>query len=226
MFFRFCYTEELIDRPCRYGTAFDLPSPKTQRLARAAKGVRMFEGCEIRRLLDASDPIMRGMILLGVNCGFGQTDISGLPVSAIDFRGGWIDFGREKTGVPRKCPVWGETAAALRDAIAMRPEPSGPEHAELAFLTPTGIPVVRNWLSTKEEKAKAGLTTRTDTVARAFTRLVKSCGLNGSRSFYTLRHTFATVAEETGDYPAVSSIMGHSPRGDDMSARLPGENRR
>ncbi len=220
VFFRWCGPEKegLIDRPCRLGTAFDAPSPKTLRQARAARGSRMFEADEIRQLLDAADPVLKAQIMLGLNAGFGQTDIAGLPISAIDFKTGWVDYARQKTGIGRRIPLWPETIKALEEAITVRPEPSDPAHAELAFLTSTGIPVVRNWLSTKEDKAEVGLTTRTDTVARAFTRLVKNCGLNGSRSFYALRHTLETIGGDTGDQVAVSAIMGHAPRAGDMSA--------
>jgi len=54
--FRFCDTDGLIDRPCKFGTGFDLPSRKTLRQARAARGPRMFEPHEIRQLLDAAEP--------------------------------------------------------------------------------------------------------------------------------------------------------------------------
>ncbi len=38
---------------------------------------------------------------------------------------------------------------------------------------------------------------------------MKAVGLNGNRGFYAIRHGWQTVAEQTGDFPAVSSIMGH-----------------
>ena len=36
------------------------------------------------------------MILLGINCGFGQTDISSLHEKALDLEGGWVTFPRPK----------------------------------------------------------------------------------------------------------------------------------
>jgi len=209
VFFRYCDTDELIDRPCRFGASFDLPSPKTLRQARAARGPRMFEPHEIRQLLGVAKPIMQAMILLGVNAGFGQSDLARLTLSALDFTGGWIDYARPKTGIGRRVPLWRETTDAVQAAVAVRPEPKAPGDRDLVFLTATGLPIVRDPLAGKKDQAAAGLTTHVDTVARGFPKLMLKAGLNGNRGFYALRHTFQTVAEGCGDFPAVDSIMGH-----------------
>lgn len=39
------------------------------------------------------------MILLAVNCGFGNEDCGTLPLSALDLKGGWVAHARPKTGV-------------------------------------------------------------------------------------------------------------------------------
>jgi integrase len=207
VFFKFCDTEGLIDRPVKYGTGFDLPNPKAIRLAREARGIRMFEPHEIRQLLAAADPAMKAMILLGVNAAFGQSDLARLPKSAIDLERGWIAFGRPKTGIARKCPLWRETIDAVKAAIAARPEPKAPGDRDLVFLTATGLPVVRDRPTTGKDN---GQTTHLDTVGPAFRALMKVCGLNGNRAFYAIRHTFQTVAEECGDFPAIGHIMGHT----------------
>ena len=49
-------------------------------------------------------------------------------------------------------------------------------------------------------------------------KLLDSRGINGSRNFYALRHTFETVGGEAKDQVAVDHIMGHAR--DDMAKRL------
>jgi hypothetical protein len=51
--------------------------------------------------------------------------VARLPLSAVDLDAGVIDFPRPKTGIPRRCPLWPETAAAIRELLAKRPAPRG-----------------------------------------------------------------------------------------------------
>jgi hypothetical protein len=74
--------------PMRFGPGFERPSKKVIRLERARKGARMFESEEIRQLLDHANGTLRTMILLGVNCGFGNADCGTLPISTLDLAGG------------------------------------------------------------------------------------------------------------------------------------------
>ena len=78
-----------------------------------------------------------------MNSTFFQSANSGLPASALievgdDLDNGIIDFPRPKTGIPRRCPLWPETVEALREALALRPEPKRPENAGLVFVTQRG----------------------------------------------------------------------------------------
>src|SRR5262249_21771595 len=77
--FKFAWDNDLIDRPVRYGQGFKRPSRKVLRIDRARKGPKMFTADEVRRLLDAAGTSMRAMILLGINCGFGNADCGHLP---------------------------------------------------------------------------------------------------------------------------------------------------
>lgn len=72
-------------------------------------------------ILNEVGPVMKAMCLLGLNCGFGNSDIANLPKKAIDFDNGWGDFPREKTATPRRIPLWVETVDAIKGAIALRP---------------------------------------------------------------------------------------------------------
>jgi integrase len=128
------------------------------------------------------------MILLGINCGFGNTDCGNLPLSALDLDGGWIGYPRPKTGINPRCPLWPESVAALREALARRPKPKKEPYAGLVFLTQRG-------LSRTKDVADSPITKETR-------KLPKALGINGHRNFYTLRHAFRTVADEARDQPA------------------------
>ena len=74
--FKHAFDAGLIDTPVRFGPGFKGPSKKTMRLHRARQGPQLFTAEEIRRLLDAAGTSMRAMMLLGINCGFGNSDIA------------------------------------------------------------------------------------------------------------------------------------------------------
>jgi integrase len=86
--FGYGYENRLIDRPVVFGQAFSVPSAKDIRKARRTHGVRLFEAAQIRDFLDRASLPLRAMILLGVNCGFGNTDCSELQQAAIDWTDG------------------------------------------------------------------------------------------------------------------------------------------
>src|SRR5262249_2428272 len=82
--FKFALESGLIDRPVLYGPEFRKPSAGVLRRHRAQNGGRMLEAAELRKLLEASGGQIRAMVLLGLNAGFGNTDCSSLPLTALD----------------------------------------------------------------------------------------------------------------------------------------------
>ena len=72
--FKYAYEQYLIDKPVRYGQTFRRPSATVLRKERNKKGPRMFEAEQIRDMLDATSRSIKAMILLGINCGFGNTE--------------------------------------------------------------------------------------------------------------------------------------------------------
>jgi integrase len=208
--FKFGFDEELIDRPIRYGQNFKRPSRKTIRLERARKGPKLFTATEVRMLIDGALVVgkegpelvrpgkpMRAMVLLAINAGLGNADCGHLPTSALNLEAGILDFPRPKTGVSRRAALWPETVQAIREAIEARPEPRDPENQGLAFITKYGLP----WFKDKADQ----------TLAKEFGKLLRALGINGRQGlgFYTLRHTFRTIADGTKDQPAVDHVMGH-----------------
>ncbi|HEV3260887.1 MAG TPA: tyrosine-type recombinase/integrase [Gemmataceae bacterium] len=206
--FKHAYESDLIDRPVRYGPGFKRPSTKTLRLHRAKQGPKLFTADEIRAMVQGMLVVrtegpemvqasvqLKAMILLGINCGFGNADCATLPRSAVDLDTGWIDYPRPKTGISRRCPLWPETVRAIGDALTKRPEPKDPSDGGLVFITKYGLP----W----------GKDIADSPVTKETRKLLDQLGIDGHRNFYTLRHTFRTVADEAKDQPAADFIMGH-----------------
>jgi integrase len=97
--------------------------------------------------------------------GFGNADCATLPLSAVDLQAGVIDFPRPKTGIPRRCPLWPETMAALKEALPRRPTPKKDEHAGPVVITKYGD----TW----------GKDTSETPISREVSKLLKRLGING-----------------------------------------------
>lgn len=197
-----------------YGQGFKRPSKLVLRKEKARRGVRMFEADELRRILAVADPVMKAMVLLGVNCGMGNHDCGTLAFGHLDLTDAWIDYPRPKTGVPRRCKLWPETVQALQEAIRQRYEPKGEQDAGLVFVT-----------KYKQSWAKE---TRDNPVSVEFRKLLQQIDADAEqeslktgaaapeklyrpgRGFYALRHTFETIGGESRDQVAVDFIMGHA----------------
>jgi len=201
--FNYAYNAGLVDKPVRYGPTFKRPSRKTLRKVRHERGSRMFEAEEIRSMLEEAAIQLKAMILLGINCGFGNADVATLPKSALDLKNGWVNYPRPKTGVPRRCPLWRETVEALREALKKRPKPKDPADDRLVFVTKRGMA----W----------GKDTSDNPVSKETAKLLKKLGIHRRGvNFYALRHTFETIGDESRDQVALDHIMGHAR--DDMAS--------
>lgn len=203
--FRYAYEADLVTSPIKFGPDFKKPSSKTMRIARAKQGPKLFEAVEIRSLIAKANPTMKAMILLGVNAALGNNDCATLELSHIDLDGGWLNFPRPKTGINRRCALWKETVEAIRAVIAARRVPKAEAHTSLLFIT-----------------SKLGSFARAfggGSISKEFAKLLESCDLaeRKGRGFYTLRHVWRTVADETHDQAACDLVMGHSR--DDMASK-------
>jgi integrase len=193
--FKYAYETGLLDRPMRFGPVFKRTSKKTLRLHRAKQGPKLFTADEIRRMLADATLSMRAMILLGINCGFGNADCATLPMVALDLENGWVDYARPKIGIARRCLLWAQTVEAIREVLAERKEPNDKAAAGLVFIT--------KYRTSWSKDNSAG------PITQAMRKLLKKLAINGHRNFYTLRHSFRTVADETKDSVACDAIMGH-----------------
>ncbi len=188
----FAFENDLVDRPIRFG-GFKPPAKKVHRRHRAAAGPRIFTAEEIRKLLDNASPALRAMILLAINGGFGNEDCARLTTDQIN--GHWYDSPRAKTGIDRKFPLWAETREAINKVLD---GPRHPDYPTLIFITTHGNP----WFPLTGRQCTA--------IGHEFDKLKKKAGITRKGlTFYRLRHTFQTVADQIGDYIATKIIMGH-----------------
>jgi integrase len=208
--FNFAYKQGIIDRPIRYGEGFKAPSKKTLRLEKAARGPKMFEARELRRMIDGDTvtgdagtskrvgptTALRPMLLLAINAGLGNSDLATMPLSAINLETGWVDFPRPKTGISRRFLLWPETLAAVKSWLAERPTPKSEADAGLLFLTVRGV----GWSKNVNDRA----------ITHECRKLLDKLGIGGKRNIYGIRHSFETVAGESRDQVAVDYVMGHT----------------
>jgi integrase len=193
----FNFGNEELGANVRFKKALRTIPARVIRAARNEVGERLFDAAEIRQLITADDPELRGMVLLGINAAFGPKDCYTLPIKAVDLTGAWHTFARPKTQAARRCPLWPETVTALRAVIGDR----------------TDGPVFRKFDNRQVWNRHI--------VGRAFKALAEKHELyrENVTTFYSLRRTFETIAA-TADVNqcVVDAIMGHAPRSGDMAA--------
>jgi integrase len=194
----FNFANEELGFSVRYKKAMRPPAAKELRKANNIE--RLFTAEEVRLVRDDAKPQLKAMILLGINCGFGNADCGTLPVAALDLENGWHKYPRPKTEMPRRCPLWPETVAALRQVVNGR-------DSGLVFVTKYGNPW---WVEEKQ-----------DPISYEFRKLVTKLGFYkaGVTTFYSLRRTFETIAATADVNQAViDCIMGHPAHVSDMAA--------
>jgi len=192
--FNYADKNGLLERPLSriWGTEFAKPSRKALKIVRRENPKSLSAG-EIWQLLNVAGAQISAMLWLGINCGFGNTDVARLKLSNLNLEGGWLNLHRSKTGTDRRCPLWPETIAALKAAIKARQTPKRPEDSELVFVTKYGQGWGSSSLSSEIEKLR------------------EKAGIKGKgKGFYALRHMFQTVGEQTKHFVAVEAIMGRA----------------
>ncbi len=196
----FYHANEECNCSVKYKQPLRSPSAKEMRKARHETGELLFTPDEIRAVLAIAKPQLKAMILLGINCGFGNRDCATLPIEQVDLAKGWHTYWRPKTQMPRRAPLWPETAAALYAVIKDR-------KSGLVFKTQVG----NAWFNPDN---------RSCPITLRFRKLLQKLGIfrPGITTFYSLRRTFQTVGELAGEPKALQFIMGHTPLSGDMSA--------
>jgi integrase len=111
------YIETIVPRfKLDFGGQLRGASAKSKRRSKAEQedgGRKLHSALEIRNAVDKANPDIKAMLLLGINCAFGNSDCGRLTWKYLDLKNGWHIYHREKTFIPRRAKLWPETVTAL-----------------------------------------------------------------------------------------------------------------
>ena len=216
--FNYADREGWIPKP-KFGNAFRAFTSDESRVAliragQTPKSDIVLAAAEIDRLLAEADPQYAAMILLGLNAAFGPSDIARLRWKDIDFETGRLTTYRGKTGLKREAYLWNRTRAALRKVRGLKHNQAAYERDgenALVFHTRHNLPFIR-W-KTEEQNGSITRVTTGNALNAMSLKLFRRAGVRGS--FYSLRHTHRTLADDGKDQNANLRTMGHALRGMD-----------
>jgi len=214
MVFNYANEHGLAQKPVCYRTTLKTPSRRLFRELDNERGERMFEPEQILAMIEKAEPQVKAMIYLGINCGFGNSDVGTLPKRALDLDNAWHHYARPKTGNKRRCPLWPETVQAIRDAMESMTKEKVNKGTRATAIESDYVFLTRHgecWC--KHE-------TGDNALSAEIRKLLQDLGIyrKNITTFYTLRRTFETIAITTGDQKPTDFIMGHCPEANDMSS--------
>ncbi len=176
----------------------DLPrlcGPKAYKVEVPSTEIDVYSDRQVAQILNASQGKARLYVLLALNCGFTQKDISDLTHSEVDLEAGTITRRRSKTRHHENAPtvtyrLWPETLESLNRFVV--------QGGERVLLNSVGNPLV-------SEGRKA------DAIAKAMQTLRANMAREDPITFKRFRSTASTKLGER--YPEFTELyLGHSPR--------------
>ena len=161
---------------------------------------------QLEKLFSVADVTDTALLMLGLNCGFGNMDIGTLKLCDVNLEKGAISHPRSKTGVNRDFNLWPETVEILKTYLTgHRGKPSNENLAKLLFIGRRGNPMC--W----EQIDDSGRVKRSDSVKSRFRRLFERAKLRREYGigFYILRHCYATIIGSLSNDPReVQAALG------------------
>lgn len=96
---------------------------------------------ELEKLFSVADVTDTALLMLGLNCGFGNMDIGTLKLCDVNLEEGTISHPRPKTGVNRDFNLWPETVEILKAYLTGHRGTSNENFAKLFFVDRRGNPM-------------------------------------------------------------------------------------
>ena len=168
----------------------------------SAKKIEVYSISEIKKLLTTASPRMRLFILMALNLGMTQQDMSDLHPEEVNWRRKTVKRKRSKTKKHENTPevtytLWPETLRLLKEFKT--------NDKKRVLLNKYGAPL-------KDEEFVDGKHRKTDTVGREFRRLKKKCKIKG-RSFICLKKTSRSLLEDNRDFQPIAELfVGRAPK--------------
>ena len=189
-------------------------SVKSHRIVVEPNVVRVFSIKELQKIYTSANDYVRLFMLLALNCGMTQIDISDLHPSDVDWKKKTLSRKRGKTKQFESVPtvtyaLWPQTLTFLKEFKS--------SNEKRLLLAPEGGPL-------KVEVSRNGKMAKNDYVGLSFHRLVKAQNLKGQ--FKMLKKTSASLLR---NHPTFSGLEGvfldHAPRtmSDKHYAQVPTE---
>jgi len=144
---------------------------------------------EARQLIGAAEsPFERAMLLLMLTAGLRRSEVGAIRLEDVKLDHGLL-LVRGKGAKQRMVPLMPQTAQAIRDYLAVRPEADQP----CLFLSPQSQRLANDFLN------------------RTLRRILARAGLAKRITPHMLRHTFATHLVRNGvDVRTVQELLGHA----------------
>lgn len=189
------------------GQIYSIPTPKNLlskdlSIKVAEREVNPFTLAEVKTLLTAPNERFQLWVLLALNAGMTQGDISNIIPEEVDWQAGVITRKRSKTKNVASVPVvryklWERTFALLKKY--------GKESGKRVFVNRKGKPLVQ-----RDYKADEGKLKNQDSIYDIYRLLFP----DNRKPFKTLRKTGATLLANHKDHRwYVGYYLGHSPKG-------------
>ena len=175
---------------------------KELRIGKKLATPAVFSLQELKGLLSAATSRTKLYLLLMLNCGMTQKDISDLKHSEVDWEKGTIKRKRYKTAEHENVPVvayqlWPETFRLLQQERSIDPD--------LVLVNQDGGPLK------VEELGPGGRLRKIDNIRSAFNRLARANKIK--KQLKLLRKTSATLLRGNRQYSGLENLfLGHSPR--------------
>jgi integrase len=192
-FARFLWESDLIELPRNINS-------KAFRFKAGRKAIQTWTPAEVRWVIGEAPGQLKLHLLLMLNCGLTQGEISELRDEEVDWKEGRINHKRVKTGDWKDVPtvgyrLWPSTFGLLKKYRS---------RGERVLLTESGRPFVRKEL-------KGGRLSKSDTIASNYKHLKDRLGFK--KPMKQLRKTAASLIESHETYGRLTSLfLGHSPR--------------